>query len=94
MKKKCEANIVQGNRATTTLTYTGVIVHYKKKKEEVMQFFFCNDDIERCMKGTRRRWVKSRPDVLNAWLAKHWLSVTTACCHLLKETLWNGRASI
>jgi hypothetical protein len=35
-KKKCEAKIVQGNKATATPTYSGVMVHYKKKKEEVM----------------------------------------------------------
>jgi hypothetical protein len=35
-----------------------------------MQFFFCNDDREHCMKGTRRRWVKSRPDVPNVWPMK------------------------
>jgi hypothetical protein len=54
-KKKCEARIVQGNKATATPTYTGVMVHIHKKKEEVIQFFFCNDDIERCVKGTRWR---------------------------------------
>jgi hypothetical protein len=32
--------------------------------------FFCNDDIERCVKGTKRRWVKSRPDVPNVWPVK------------------------
>ena len=32
-----------------------------------MEFFFCNDDIERSVKGTKQRWVKSRPDVPNVW---------------------------
>jgi hypothetical protein len=36
-------------------TYTGIMIHYKKKKEEVMQFFFFKNDIERCVKGTKRR---------------------------------------
>jgi hypothetical protein len=31
------------------------MVHYKRKNEEVIQFFFCNDDIEWCVKSTRRR---------------------------------------
>jgi hypothetical protein len=35
-----------------------------------MEFFFCNDDIERCIKGTKRRWVKSKPDVPNVWPVK------------------------
>jgi hypothetical protein len=68
-KKKCEAKIVQGNRAMATPTYTGIMVHYKKKKNEVMQFFY-NDDIKRFVKGIRWRWIKSRPEVPNVWLVK------------------------
>jgi hypothetical protein len=37
--------------------------NYRKNKTERMQFFFCKDDIERCVKGTRRKWVISRPEV-------------------------------
>jgi len=40
---------------------------YKKNKEFLTQFFFCNDDIERCVKGTRRKWVQHRPDVPDVW---------------------------
>jgi hypothetical protein len=56
--------------ATTTPTYTGIMEHHQKKTDKVMEFFFCNDDIERCVKGTKRRWVKSRPDVPNVWPVK------------------------
>jgi hypothetical protein len=56
-KKKYEAKIVQGNKPMAAPTYTGVMLHAHKKKPEVMEFFFCNDDIERCVKGTRRKWV-------------------------------------
>jgi hypothetical protein len=35
-----------------------------------MPFFFCNADIERCVKGSRQRWVKSRPDVPEIWPMK------------------------
>jgi hypothetical protein len=54
-KKKCETRIVQGNKPTAAPTYTGVMLHAHKKKPEVMEFFFCNDDIERYVKGTRRK---------------------------------------
>jgi hypothetical protein len=40
---------------------------YKKNKEFLTQFLFCNDDIERCVKGTRRKWVQHRPDVPDVW---------------------------
>jgi hypothetical protein len=69
-KKNCKAKIVQGNTATAAPTYTGVMEHYQKKTDKVMEFFFCNDDIEHCVKGTKRRWVKSKPDVPNVWPVK------------------------
>jgi hypothetical protein len=66
-KKKCKAKIVQGNKPTATPTYTGVMQNAHKKRPEVMEFFFCNDDIERCVKGTKRKWVQSRPDIPSIW---------------------------
>jgi hypothetical protein len=66
-KKKCEAKIVQGNKPTAASTYIDVMLHAHKKKLEVMEFFFCNDDIERCVKSTSGynrvgtiEWVQSR----------------------------------
>jgi hypothetical protein len=35
-----------------------------------MEFFFCNDDIERCVKGTKRKWVQLRPDIPSIWPVK------------------------
>jgi hypothetical protein len=35
-----------------------------------MEFFFCNDDIERCVKGTKRKWVESRSDIPSIWPVK------------------------
>jgi hypothetical protein len=52
-KKKCTTKIVQSNRSTAIPTYIGIMVHYKKDKEDRMQFYFCNDDIERYVKGIR-----------------------------------------
>jgi hypothetical protein len=69
-KKQCKAKIIQGNTATAAPTYTGVMVHHQKRTDKVMQFFFCNDNIERCVKSTIRRWIKSRPDVPNIWPVK------------------------
>jgi hypothetical protein len=69
-KKNCKAKIVQGNTATAVPTYTGFMEHHQKKTDKIMEFFFCNNDIERCVKGTKWRWVKSRPDVPNVWPMK------------------------
>jgi hypothetical protein len=54
-KKKCEAKIVHGSKPTAALTYIGIMQNTHKKRPEVMEFFFCNDDIERCIKGTKRK---------------------------------------
>ena len=35
-----------------------------------MEFFFCNDDIECCVKGTTRKWVQSRSDISSIWPVK------------------------
>ena len=69
-KKKCVAKIVQNGKSTVAPTYTGMMENYKKNKLEQMLFFFCNDDIERCVKGTRRKWVVARPAVPDIWPIK------------------------
>jgi hypothetical protein len=35
-----------------------------------MEFFFCNDDIVCCVKGTIQKWVQSRPDIPSIWPVK------------------------
>jgi hypothetical protein len=69
-KKKCEAKIVQGSKPTAAPTYTGVMQNTHKKRPEVMEFFFYNDDIERCVKGTKQKWVQSRPDIPSIYPVK------------------------
>jgi hypothetical protein len=76
-KKKCEAKIVHGNKPTAARIYTDVMLHVHKKKPKVMEFFFYNDDIERCVKGTKRRWVKSRLDVPSIWPVKIGTNLST-----------------
>ena len=69
-KKKCEAKIVQGNKSTTAPTCTGVIQNAHKKRPKTMGFFFCNDNIKRCIKGKKRKWIQLRPDIPSIWLVK------------------------
>jgi hypothetical protein len=76
-KKKCKAKIVQGNKPTVAPTYTGIMFHAHKKKPKVMEFFFCIDDIERCGKGIRPKWVQSRPDIPSIWPVKIGTNLST-----------------
>ena len=48
-KKKYKAKIVQGNKLTAAPTYTSIIQYAHKKKPKIMEFFFYNDNIERCV---------------------------------------------
>ena len=45
-------------------------MNYKKNRHDVMQFFFCNDDIKRYVKGTKRKWVISVPEIPATWPVK------------------------
>jgi hypothetical protein len=69
-KKKCEAKIVQGSKPMVAPTYNGVMQNTHKKRPEVMEFFFCNDDTERYVKGTKRKFLQSRPDIPSIWPVK------------------------
>jgi hypothetical protein len=53
------------------------MLYAHKKKLEVMKFFLCNDNIEHCVKGTRRKWVESRPDIPSIWPVKIGTNLST-----------------
>lgn len=75
-KKKCTAKIVSNNRSTPAPCYTGFWNHYSFTTPRPQKFFFCPDDIERCVKGSRRRWVdwfsstEERPPIPLVWPVK------------------------
>ena len=85
-KKNCTSQIVQNNIPTVAPTYTSMMVNYTKNRNEHMQFFFCNDDIECCMKGTRRKWVLSVLAVLTIWPVKMGTKLSVAEILALKVT--------
>ena len=80
-KKKCIARIVQDGKSTAAPTYSGLMKNYRKNRTDPMDFFFCNDDIERCVKGTRRKWVLSVPSVPEVWPVK--LGTNLTCKEIL-----------
>ena len=75
-KKKCTARIVLYGKSTSAPTYSGVWRNVRLNCEEQMQFFFCSDDNERCVKGSRRKWIipysdtQERPPVPTVWPVK------------------------
>ena len=75
-KKKCTARIVLHGKSTPAPTYSGAWRNVRLNREDQMQFFFCSDDIERCVKGSHRKWIipysdtQERPPVPTVWLVK------------------------
>jgi hypothetical protein len=75
-KKKCTAKIVTNNKSVHAPTYTGMWHHYKIQSMKRTDFVFCPDDIERCVKGPRCKWVMSfsaddqKPPIPPVWPVK------------------------
>jgi hypothetical protein len=64
---KCTAKIARGKKGTPAPTYQGRKVDYGSKREVVADFWFCWDDIERCVKGSKRKWIIDWPEVPKVW---------------------------
>ena len=76
-RKKCTSRIVQNGKSTPAPTYTGIYTpSYRGNHPVVEQFFFCANDIERCVKGHRRKWIEpfsdyeDRPLIPSVWPVK------------------------
>jgi hypothetical protein len=75
-KKKCVEKIVRGGKPTPAPSYTGIWHNTRKNVNLPTEFFFCPDDIERCVKGTRRKWIvpyskgQDRPSIPEIWPVK------------------------
>jgi hypothetical protein len=66
-KVKCTARIAKGSKGTPAPTYRGRKTQYGGNKEIVTDFWLCPEDIEHCMKGTKRSWIINWPHVPDIW---------------------------
>ena len=64
---KCKMFIVRGFKATAAPMYKGQKREYKGTNVETDEFWFCPDDIKRCVLGPRRSHVLSRPQIPEIW---------------------------
>jgi len=64
---KCSARITMGKKGIPTPTYCGRKEDYWSKDKVVVDFKFCWDNIERCLKGTKWKWIIDWPKVLEVW---------------------------
>jgi hypothetical protein len=67
---------VRGANLTTAPTYTGVWTNIRMNVSERIELFFCSDDIDRCVKCTKRKWVakhsaeQEMPPIPDVWSVK------------------------
>ena len=91
-KKKCTVCIVLHGKNTPASTYSRLWRNVRFNCKEQMQFFFCSDDIERCIKGSRRKWVipysdtHERPPISTIWLVKIGINLTCSEIVALENT--------
>jgi hypothetical protein len=64
---KCTARIAKGSKDTAAPTYRERNTQYGGTKVIVSDFWFCPDDIKRCVKGSKRSLVLDWPQVLDVW---------------------------
>jgi hypothetical protein len=64
---KCTAWIAKGSKSTPAPTYRGRNTQYGGTKVIVSDFWFCPNDIEHCVKGSKRSWILNWSQVPNVW---------------------------
>ena len=74
--KKCKARLVRGGKTTVVPCYWGTFTEVRKDRQKWMQFCFCNDDIQRCVMGTKRNWVSSMAPPPLIWPVKRGTRLT------------------
>ncbi len=57
--------------------------NYRKKRLDPREFFFCSDNIERCVKGRKMNWVVSVPPIPEVWPVK--LGTNLTCKEILSS---------
>ena len=65
---KCKMLIAKGGKATAAPTYyRGTRTEYKGTKPQTTDFWFCPDQIARCVMGPKRFFVIDRPEIPDVW---------------------------
>jgi hypothetical protein len=82
---KCTTLIAKGSKGTHVPTYRRRKTQYSGSKVIVTDFWFCLDDIEHCVKGTKRLWVLDWPQVPNVWLVLSGTNLTRQETLLLQD---------
>lgn len=72
----CRTKISQGANGTPAPTYAGMKKDIRMGRNVEAEFFFCPDDIHRCVMGTKRPFVLHWPPVPITWPVKFGTNLT------------------
>ena len=67
---KCDTRVARGSHGTPAPTYFGKKRDYHTKKSIEVGFWFCADDIKRCVSGNKKSWVLDWPAIPRIWPVK------------------------
>jgi hypothetical protein len=66
----CNAKVGTGKHGTPTPTYKGLMKEFCSPNNVKYKFWFCPDDIKRCVSGNKKKYALDWPIVPNTWPVK------------------------
>jgi hypothetical protein len=72
----CLAKVEAGKHGTPTPTYKGLKKEYCSTNNVEYAFWFCPDDIKRCVNGNKKKYVLDWPVVPNIWPMKIGINIS------------------
>ena len=74
--RKCDSRVASGSTGTPAPTFSGKKTEYHTKKIVEAEFWFCADDVNRCVKGNKKPWMSGWPPVPTTWPVKMGTNLT------------------
>ena len=66
----CNAKVETGKHGTPAPTYKGLRKEFRSPNNVEYEFWFCHNDIKRCVSGSNKKYVLDWPIVPNTWPVK------------------------
>ena len=67
----CNAKVGTGKHGTLAPTYKGLKKEFRSPNNMEYEFWFCHDDIKRCVSGSKKKYVLNWHVVSNTWLVRN-----------------------
>jgi hypothetical protein len=72
----CNAKVGSSKHDTTTPTYKGLKKEFHSTNNVEYEFWFCPDDIKRCVSGTKKKYVLDWPTMPNTWPVEMYVNLS------------------